>query len=185
MDNNEYMVVKIKIYVILLLSLVIVGPFSVYASDKQKSIEAVFLYNLSHYVFWPEHRGEVEINICLVGTSYIGPYLKEVQKIDQTKNKILNVFHAENTQSVLNGDYKCHIVYFSKTFLKNNLSEIKSFHNLNALTVSSADQFSETGAVELGSFEGRLKLIINLKMVKEAGLSVSSKLLRLAKVVDR
>lgn len=174
-----------KIAFVTFVSMMVMLTSTSFARNDHKNIEAVFLYNLINYIFWPESKQPPHVfNICLVGNPYIENSFREIQKKAKERKQVLNVYNltGDNLKSI--EEKKCHILYFSQASLQKRSYNIDKFHKANTLTVSGADGFGNIGAVELALVDGKLKLVINIKKVKQAGLSVSSKLLRLSKVVD-
>ena len=78
----------------------------------------------------------------------------------------------------------CRILFLSNIdALSQGLNEQTKIHHI--LLVSDADGFAaQGGMVEFAMRENKLKLVINLPAVKQAGLKLSSKLLRMAEILE-
>ena len=179
----DFMIDKIRN--ILLLSVLLFNTANVsYADGHQKDIQAVFLYNLVNYIFWPNDKNNNVHNICLVNDPSMENYLLQIQKRAKERGSIINVYNVNGVPDEYLKNKICHILFFSENAAKTSLSRLAGLHAKNVLTVSAAKNFSRNGSVEFAFLDGRLKLILNTKKLKESGLSASSKLLRLAKVVS-
>lgn len=156
-----------------------------YAKDFQKDIQAVVLYKLVNYIFWPNNRGESSHHICLVNDAQMETYLTKIQKKAKERGDILKIHKINgDVESYLKNNI-CHVLFFSDESAKKNILKLAQLHKKNILTVSAAKNFSVNGGVEFSFINERLRLILNAKKIKDAGLQASSKLLRVSKVVEK
>jgi len=131
-------------------------------------IKAVYLLNFTNFIQWPEDAFEestAPFNYCL---------LNEGSPIAQFK-----------TISSIAAIKACHILYISKE-QELNLSEVFVETTGKAiLTVSDMNDFAALGGgIEFSTKAGRIKLLINVAKVNAARLEVSSKLLRIADLIN-
>lgn len=161
-------------------------PTSVYSSEKynENQVHAVFLYNVTQFISWPKtafHNETSPINICIIGKTPIAEYLTEIIDGDQVKGRSLVV---ENVESI-NTSTACHVLFFTKISARLHSDNLKSIKRKPILLVSPSKIFLERGGMLALIRNGkRIKPIINLKSVREAKISISSKLLRLATIVN-
>ena len=79
----------------------------------------------------------------------------------------------------------CHILFISAAEARQLKQVISSLKSKNILTVSDADNFTKQGGMIRFITENRkTRIRINLNAAKDADLTISSKLLRLAEVVN-
>ena len=152
------------------------------ALAQVKSIQAVFLYNILHYFQWPKSVDPKIYNVCMVGKPDLLEPLKKIKNKSKDHDHTLNLYVYKNVEDAQQ-NRNCNLVYFDKS-VKVNSDDLKPFYQRSVLTVGSQNRFSKIGMVELAAQGGNLRLIINMRNVNKSQLSISSRLLRVATVVD-
>jgi len=142
-------------------------------------IKAAYLYNFTKFISWPENELET-FNICLIGKDPFGPIINPIEK-RKVKNKSIRLYRIEVGEATQH----CHIVYLS-SFTKNldALSGALTIASLTpSLTVGELKRFTQSGGmIAFFQKEGKVKLHINLKVLRDSGLDISAKLLEIAEV---
>lgn len=143
--------------------------------NREFQLKTVYLFHFAELAEWPS---SLPLTICLQGSSPIRNYLPELegQLIDGQPVHI-----RLDQQLDLNG---CRILFLSNIdALTPGLKErAKTQH---VLLVSDVEGFAEKGGmVQFALRDNRLKLVINLSAVKQAGLKFSSKLLRMSEILE-
>ena len=78
----------------------------------------------------------------------------------------------------------CHILFISDKE-NDNVKDILGSLDKNVLTVSDMDGFARKGGmIRFVTSNNKIKLQVNLRAVKTADLNISSKLLRLAEIIN-
>jgi hypothetical protein len=163
------------------------GGFSHSYADSPPSreylIKAAFLYNFAKFVEWPSAAFSADgapFTLCILGQDSFGAALRTVRgkTVKSTKLTIRHVSSARKVEA-------CHILFISKSEkprLKPILASVKELH---LLTVGEMASFAQTGGI-INFFElnNKIRFEINVAAAKRAGLKISSKLLKLAKVVN-
>ncbi|ELR71124.1 putative transmembrane protein [Fulvivirga imtechensis AK7] len=146
-------------------------------------VKAVFLYNFTQFVKWPQQvfRNEnTAFRIGVLGHDPFGDILDEVVKGEVIHGHPLEVVRYSRLEEV-----DCHILYISENNrdrLKHILSKLK---DKNVLTVSDIGGFAKAGGmIEFVERDKKIQLRINQVPFKNAQLEISAKLLRLAEVVS-
>ncbi|MDO8703084.1 MAG: YfiR family protein [Undibacterium sp.] len=150
------------------------------APQPEYKLKAFFLYNFAVYTEWPSLPAEA-IDFCILGKDPFGFWLDEIEHKTAQKRAI----HIRRLGE--NADTKgCHLLFVPAT-------EKDAYHRLAAtiaqqatLTVTDAQQMDEKWPMIMITMipEGtRFTFDINQSAAKTAGLSFSSKLLRLARKV--
>ena len=150
---------------------------------KEYYLKAAYLYNFARLVEWPErafNHPESPIRVCLIGQNPFGQALETIQN-KKIKNRTLKITTDVDIQSVSD----CHILFVgdqNKDALEDIL-EITNKHPI--LTVSELENFAhKKGHIRLflaGS--ENLSLEINLEVLEQTGLRISSRVLTLAKII--
>ena len=150
---------------------------------SEYSVKAAFLYNLPDFVHWPEPspaEPEAPITLCLVGEDPFGTSL-DFFKGRRVKNRPFRVVQlSARTRPV-----GCEILFISESAAGETRRILGSIAKTPVLTVGDVRGFTrDGGVVALLVVEGQVRLEINLSAANAAGLSISSKLLRMARVVN-
>lgn len=155
-------------------------------SADEHGINASFLYNFAKYIKWPDSAFEDEKSPVTV--FIIGDGLKR-ESLESLNGKMVgkrNVVIKEiDPQSISKEDRKaCHILFISETDTISFKNILSVFENRNVLTVSDIPGFSLNGGmIELYRDRNSTKFTINIDAVNREALQISSRLLRLAKIV--
>jgi hypothetical protein len=147
-------------------------------------VKAVFLYNFAQFVEWPATAfpdANAPLIIGVLGNDPFGNYLDETIKDEKVNEHPLDVRRFRTLDDIKT----CHILFISASEsnnLRNICSKLKSN---NILTVSDASNFTKQGGmVRFFTENNKTRIRINLKATKTADLVISSKLLRLADIVN-
>ncbi len=152
------------------------------AQSKESELKAAFVYNFAKFTEWPDfENNSANLNLCLVGNGTLGKVLSNL-KGRNVRGHELNVIKVDSTTQP--GD--CHILYVSRSEAGNAdalMNSLAGKHGL--LSVSDIDGFTKSGGIiELKVVNNKMRFSINLRAAREADLTLSSKLLRLATSVE-
>lgn len=155
-----------------------------YGDDKLKS---VFIYNLTHFVSWPESTVSgplANFGICLLGDDLFENVIDKVVENESVNGTPIAVKRA-NTLAAFDLD-TCHLLFIGENRIDNLPAIIDQSRTKSILTMGDAPGFADKGGmVNLVREKKRIKIEVNTEAVKKAGLKLNSKLLRLARIVDR
>lgn len=156
----------------------------VFAQDvNEEQIKAVFLYNLTHFVTWPD--GVVESTSDFeVGVLGDGGFKSTFSQTVETETKDGKHFVVGEIGNISDITDRCRIIFVSGA-TSEIWEEIRvKVDGLPILTVSDQKDFTRRGGmVSLIRQNKKIQIEVNYKAVQQAGLSMSAKLLRLARVV--
>jgi hypothetical protein len=171
---------KIK-YLFLLAVVVIfqsIWALPVFADEFKNKAKAVMVYKFFQYVSWPQTKifsASNEAGFCYHGKNSFLPILSYIKN----KKKTGPQFSIKEVSSFDNLD-GCHLLFVSK--LDDSTLSFLRRAPLPILTVSDQVSFFENeGMISLYFEEDRLQLEVNKTRLSQAGLKISSKLLRIAK----
>ncbi|GEM_PF-1354474 len=150
----------------------------VFADEFKNKAKAVMLYKFFQYVTWPGTKSfsdSEEARFCYHGKNsflHILNYIKNKKKSGpQFSIKEISLFDRAES---------CHLMFISK--LDDSALQFLHRESLPILTVSDQMNFFENGGMIALYFEGdRLQLEVNKTKLSQAGLKISTKLLRIAK----
>ena len=171
--------------VALLLFSTIIGKvaFSETSIPHEYTVKAAFLYNFAKFVEWPDDaflNDRCSIVLGIFGEDPFGRALDSIKRKTVGARKLV----IERSQT-LEDLKKCHLIFISRSE-KNDLDKIiAQLKDLNVLTVSDIEGFALKGGV-IGLFTAgnKIRFEINVDSAKRNGLQISSKLLKLAKIID-
>jgi hypothetical protein len=177
----------IRSTILLLLSLVLIFKTTAYAEDHtpEYKVKAVYLYNFTKFVSWPDTAppGDTQpLNICVLGRNPFGSLL---ESITHMKTQDRTTITIENIEAVRTLEKKsCPILFISASEQGDVAELLRETAQMHILTVSDIDGFARHGGI-IGFVvkEDKVRLEINLSAARQAGLTISAKLLEIATVI--
>ena len=147
-------------------------------STGLKQLKSVFLHNLIDFVQWPDsafQSPKSPFNLCYVADETFSKMLHLTVKGESINNRKIVLLPSISS--------KCHFLFLSKE--KNKVIFFDKKELVHTLIVSDIKGSAYDGAmIEIKLVENEIKFLINLKLAKEAQLTISSRLLSLAKIVE-
>ena len=179
---------KPKHYFLLFLTLLVIfspvqASFASGFSASEIRLKIALIYNFSKFVTWPDQRFDNKTSpllLCIYGDNEYSDAAKQVHgKVTQNSRK-LNVISI-NSPEELHG---CHILFMSHSTLE-QLGEIpQPSLESPVLTIGDSKEFIHHGGIiNLIEINSKIRFEISLKAAEARSLTISSKLLRLAKEV--
>lgn len=171
---------------ILLLWLSAVGPSSAKAQegvDERQLLKAAFIYNFAKLTHWPDEVMAVTgapLKLCTVGND---PLIGALARLGGTTVQghtvtLSRLDHLPDT-------WECHLLYIADSE-RDRVGLITSqLRERPVLTVSSIDEFARSdGVIGLYRDGERIRFRINMAVARDAGLSFSSRLLKVGDIVN-
>ena len=147
-------------------------------------VKAVFLYNFTQFVQWPESTlpgNNSPFIIGILGEDPFGPYLHEAVREEAYKNHPFIIKHFAKVEDIDN----CHILFIGEKDRDEVKKILQKLQGKNMLTVGETNRFGQMGGIiTFVKEKGKIKLKINQKSAENARLKISSKLLSLAEIVS-
>ncbi len=174
----------------LVIALVVVDALSALTTvaklaARESDIKATLLYNFCYFVEWPApvlSDTNAPLVIGVLGSDPFGKFLDELVRNEQAYHKRIVVRHFRNAKQARSAQ----ILYVSRSERRRFGSILSATSRRPILTVGDGpgDGFIEHGGmVEMIVREDKVHLRINLRAVRAAGLTISSKVLSLADIV--
>jgi hypothetical protein len=155
---------------------------------KAKQVKAAYLYNFAKFVRWPDDAFEDEeapVVIGVLGNDPFGRVLDDTVKGKKVGERLIQIrrfdWNVEEDRSRL---LDCHVLYISASEQDrvDDIHEAVDDHPM--LLVGDAKDFAANGGmIGLTLEKGRIVFQINRVAVARAGLKISARLLKLAKIV--
>ncbi len=151
-------------------------------SDRE--VKAVFLFNFAQFVEWPQAAFDTPQSPIVIGVLGEDPFsrtLDDIVKGETVRNRQLVVTRYRRVEDIAT----CHILFVSASETQRYEPILASLRGRPTLTVGETDGFATRGGmVRFVSERNRVGLQVNVGAAKAAGLTISSNLLRPAKIVD-
>lgn len=155
---------------------------SVYAASVEYEVKAAFVHNFAKFIEWPEHafdRADSPLRIGILGEGPINePLMGMTGK--GVQNRSLEVTRVRNTKNLR----QYHIVFVNPSEKGRVRSILRALKGTGILTIGDFEGFAEQGgAFNFYLEEGKVRFEINDCAARRENLKISSKLLRLARIV--
>lgn len=159
-------------------------PASVLPQEEEYAIKAAYLERLTRFIKWPASSDISDPSepfvICVVGRNPFGPLLEKIYAHRKIRNKTVRLIHEETLEKIPD----CHLAFISES-AGGKLPEILSHvRDRPILTVGDTQGFAEKGVIVNFYLDDRkVRFEINESAARATGLSMSYKLLRLARII--
>jgi hypothetical protein len=173
------------VYSTLLMALALVGNVSAQTRiARPQDLKAAFLFNFTQFVEWPATAFANEKSpfvIGIVGEDPFGNTLDQLVANESVHNHKIIVRRYRDSDDLST----CHLLYVSPSGAGRweHLAEL--IKDKSILTVGETDDFMiHGGMIRFVITQNRLRLVVDSRAAEATQLVISSKLLRLAKIVD-
>ena len=166
---------------VVLLSLLLYAPaFSSAAAlqSPEYRVKAAFMYNFSRFVHWPaaEDGQAGNFTLCVLGHDPFGDALNSLAG-KQVRDRELDIRRIDDP-ALIDG---CQLVFIGGDNSDKLNSIMARLGDHPVLTVSDIDGFTDNGGIiQFRLEDNKVRFSINIDAARQAGLSISSKLLSLA-----
>lgn len=183
--NKLYHIIRLPVILtVLLCCLLFCAGKSVAQDVHEDQIKSVFLYNLVHFVTWPQSvvSNAPTFNIEVCGNASFIDILEQTVETETKESRPLLVSQLSDL-----GDITplSRIIFITKDASADWDKIHEKIAGLPILTVSDQKDFTRRGGmVGLLRQDKKIEIEVNYVRVQQAGLSMSAKLLRLARIVE-
>jgi len=171
---------------ITLLCLSICMTTQVDAEDRaptEYAVKAAFLYNFTKFVEWPEEalKGSDSLIICVFGENPFGNSLETTVEGNTAQSKPIKIIYSTDVSDIPN----CHMLFITKRNKQHSDAVLMAVVDLPVLTVSDLPGFASDGGMIGFYFDNnRIRFEVNRQAANDLGLSFSSRLLKIARIVQ-
>ncbi|WP_409647494.1 YfiR family protein [Sphingorhabdus sp.] len=151
-------------------------------SAAEKAVKATFLVKFASYIVWSDNAlpADAAINICVVGPDPFGAVLDRAAMGRETGGRPVVVRRVTSpTQAVA-----CHLAYLGGSSREVSLARL-ALGGRPVVTVSDSRQSSVAAIIHFQLVGGRVKFDVDTVAASQSNISISSKLLALARKVRR
>ena len=148
----------------------------------EREVKAVFLFNFVQFVEWPASAfssPDAPVVIGVLGTDPFGYLLDDVVMGEVVKGRQLTVARFRRVEDIT----ACHVLFISPSEIRMYERILTALGAQPILTVGETENFTALGMVRFLTERNRVRLEVNVEKAKAAGLTISSNLLRAARIV--
>jgi hypothetical protein len=150
---------------------------------SEYEVKAAFLFNFAKFVEWPGSAfpdTNSPLTVCILGDAPFGEAFAPIQG-QTVRGRRLRVERHQKVDGLVN----CHILFISAARTSELPQVLRRLGTAGTLIVGEQEGFARTGGmISFSIQENRVQFEINLEATDKAGLKLSSRLLRLASIVD-
>lgn len=148
----------------------------------EPQVKAAFLYNFTKLVTWPTNAfasPSAPIIIGVLGKDPVGPALESVVKDKKVNGRPVQMLPFKTAAEIKT----CHVLFISESERRRLDAVLEVVRARPILTVGDLPGFESRGMIALVKSNETINLRINLEAATQAGLNLSSRLLRLDKTL--
>lgn len=161
------------------------GKARLNAQDKvpEHQVKAAFLFNFAKFIQWPPSAFDATAEPLTIGIHGQNPFGSDLQRLVEGKtiqNRRIIIRESNDIDDLRS----CQIVFLATPDPDKAVAAIRALKDLPILTVSDCAGFLQLGGmIRFFIDENKVRFEIKLRNLELAGLSASSKLLKVASVV--
>jgi hypothetical protein len=172
------------LWLVLSFTLVSTGEVVQREISREYQIKAVFLFNFTQFVEWPEAAfptPDGPFVIGIIGRDPFGTYLQETVQGEKMQGHPLVVKRIQSPDEAVN----CHILFVNASDKADIQLIVEKARDKPVLTVGDAPNFAaQGGMIRFLKEDNKIRIQINLEATRQANVMISSKLLNLADIVE-
>jgi hypothetical protein len=154
------------------------------ARSPEHQVKAAFLFNFAQFIEWPTNalpQPQAPLIIGILGPDPFATVLDEIVRGEAVKGHPLVVQRYRELEDV----GACHILFINETDATKLERIFARLNGRNILTVGDTEAFTQRGGmIRFFTEQNKIRLEINVAATHKAGLTISSRLLRLARIVS-
>jgi hypothetical protein len=151
---------------------------------REYQVKAAFLFNFCQFVEWPAGAftsADAPFVIGVFGNNPLGHYLEETVAGEKVNGHPVAVRYFNSVENLED----CQILFVSASEKGTSKEVLSSLQGNSVLTIGDSPYFlAQNGMIRFITRNNSIKFQINLDETKNAGLVLSSKLLRLAEIYE-
>lgn len=154
------------------------------SAPTEYQLKAVFLYNFAHFVEWPTSAfpsGEAPFVIGVLGKDPFGSALEETVRGETVRGRPFTVRRFKSLEDL----EPCQILFIDSSVSAMAQESIEAVRRLATLTVADVGpQMPSQVVIGFVNDNKKIRLRINVDSARDAGLVISSQLLRPAQIIS-
>jgi hypothetical protein len=161
-------------------------PVPARGQTRETDLKAAFLFNMAQFVDWPTNVFSSTNSAFVIGimgnSNPFGKVLDGLVKNEKISGHPMEIKQCRSLSEL----QSCQIVFITAAESSHLREILRWLDDKPILTVSDMDDFAGRGGmIYFYRAQNKIRLRINMRPVREAKLTISSKLLRLAEVMGQ
>lgn len=152
------------------------------AAASEFEVKAAYVYNFIQLVEWPPHRGAATgpVRICVAGSAALAEAMAGLDGRQAGGRKI----EVSSSSAAGIPPAGCHVLVLGPGVKGELAGILKKLEGSDTLSVGDVPQFARKGGVIGFVTEGgKVRIEVNLKAGRQAGLKISARLIEVARIV--
>lgn len=171
--------------VVFMLLVMLAYPLNSFAIDTSDQIKALFLGRFPSFVKWPSSDVSFQNNknfiLCILGKNPFGNVLDQIYSDRDILNKPVEIRYLDHYVDIVH----CNVLFISDSKRRQLNKIIALTKKRPILTIGDGRGFSQRGVlIKFYQVRRKIRFEVNQQALSESGLTMSSKLLKLAKIVN-
>ncbi len=152
------------------------------AQTRENDVKAAFLYNFTKFIEWPALPADSgPFRICVLGDPVFARAVDRIIEGEAVQGHSMTRVEPQGPEDAR----ACRILYIGRDERARGLRLAAALRTAPVLVVGDGDQIAvDGGAIGFVVENNRVRFDINLAAIQRAGLTISSKLLRIARRVN-
>ena len=152
-------------------------------NERMTVLKAGLVNGISNYTTWPNMADDETLIVCLLAKSH--NFTESLQRFDKQKSRSKERKMKIDVVSVDKLSH-CHLVVLLGDQNRQSSQLLNSVAKLSVLTISDDPQFTAKGGhISFFKENNKLRFEINYQATIDSGLKISSRLLPLARVINK
>jgi len=156
---------------------------SLEVASVEHEVKAAFIHNFTKFIDWPPEAFEEENSPLRIGILGTGPIDNSLMNLNgkKVRERLLEVSRVKN----LNEVSQYHIIFVNPSEKRRMQSILSILKGTGILTIGDTAGFAgQCGIINFYLKSGKVRFEINIEASHRENLQISSKLLRLARIVN-
>ena len=151
-------------------------------SAPEHEVKAAFLFNFTKFVTWPEGvpRGTDPFRICVVADGTATSAVERIMAGETVNGRATQTLVPASADQARG----CHVLYVSRDSGERGATAMAAVRGMPVLTVGDGQGFLDRGGmIQFVLEEGRVRFHVHQRRATDSGLTISSRMLRVARDV--
>lgn len=153
--------------------IVLLFSFNAYATEQYDKFKALYIYNFTKRIDWPENYKKGEFIMGILGKSEIAGHLKDFTKNRKVLDQSIRVVNYQNHQEI----DSCHLLLVTEEYKGSLIGIISEFEQRPTLVITEVPD--SPASINFKETKKALLFQINPERIKSKQLKVSQSLINL------
>jgi hypothetical protein len=173
---------KLRLLLLSISTLVFINV-SVATATQEYIVKAALTLNFARFTEWPAEilkDSDAVINVCVLGDDDVQQAFLDIENKEVGK-RVIKLMNLSRTRDLA----QCQLIFASNLDKNKSIQLLSEVKNQASLTIGEQNDFLKNGGmVNLGMVDGTIHIEINLSATKQTKIQISSRVLKLATIVD-